>query len=195
MSPMRESFESTLPDWVGDALREPVESTANARARIMSSVRELPAPRALSAPMRPSRWTRRGWLSPIAGAVTSLAMGMVVLFRVSNASVANTDIETMTRILGDSVVPANFVQHAGVNDASAREGHWLDTLRIVEFVIRGSSIRAASVLGDFNGWQRGRTTLVAVGGNEWRARVLVPRDALNMAYLVNDARLVGGARF
>ena len=57
-------------------------------------------------------------------------------------------------------------------------------------MIRGSGVHTAAVIGDFNQWRRGATPLASTNGDEWRARVLVPRDALQMAYLVNDAQLI-----
>lgn len=181
MTAMRDPIDSALPEWVGEALREPVTSQASSRARIMDAVRGLPAPRRMSAPMRPSRWMRRGLLSPVGSILATAAMAMVMLTRVATPGAGVSDLVTVTRILGDSIVPAS---------GSATSGHWLDTLRIVEFVIRGSSVHAAAVIGDFNQWRRGATPLASAGGNEWRARVLVPRDALQMAYLVNDAQII-----
>lgn len=178
---MRDPIDSSLPEWVGEALREPVTSHASSRTRIMDAVRGLPAPRRMAAPMRPSRWLRRGLLSPFGSVLATAAMAVVMLTRVAAPGSGVADIVTVTRILGDSIVPAG---------ASATNGHWLDTLRIVEFVIRGSGIHTAAVIGDFNQWRRGATPLASANGDEWRARVLVPRDALQMAYFVNDAQVI-----
>ena len=121
--------------------------------------------------------------------MTTLVMAIAVLMRVGPGGPHSTGFETMTRILGDSVVP---LPAAPLSDTmKSHEPRWLDTLHIVEFVLRGPSIRAASVLGDFNRWQRNATPLVSDGHGNWRARALVPRDALAMAYLVNDLELVG----
>lgn len=180
MTAMRDRNESSLPEWVGDALREPVTSHASSRARIMDAVRGLPTPRRMSAPMRPSRWLRRGLLSPVGSLLATAAMALVMVTRATTGT-GVSDLVTVTRILGDSIVPVG---------ASATKGHWLDTLRIVEFVIRGSGVHTATVIGDFNQWRRGATQLASVGDDEWRARVLVPRDALQMAYLVNDAQVI-----
>lgn len=176
-----------LPTWASDALRAPAPSTAAARARIMSAVRSLPAPRRMVAPIRPTRWLRRGLLSPIGGLMTTVVMAATIMLRVGSAS-APTELTALTRTLGDSVVPAR--------SESLSDTHWLDTLRIVEFVLRGPSIQRAMVLGDFNQWRRGATPMVAsMAAHEWRARVLVPRDALattsNAALLVNEENLVG----
>ena len=185
MSTLGEPHDATLPDWVVDALREPMDSRSGSRARIMMAVRTLPAPRRHAAPMRPSRWLRRGLLSPVGGVMTITVLALVSLLRMSTGGTALADIVTVTRILGDSVVPRHVTASVIGGD-----NHWLDTLRIVEFVIRGSSVRAAAVLGDFNQWRRGVTPLLASGRHEWRARALVPRDALNVAYLVNGSQVI-----
>ena len=181
MTAMRDPIDSSLPEWVGETLREPVISQASSRARIMDAVRGLPVPRRMSAPMRPSRWLRRGLLSPLGSMLATAAMAMVMLTRIATPGAGVSDLVTVTRILGDSIVPVS---------GSATNGNWLDTLRIVEFVIRGSSVHAAAVIGDFNQWRRGATPLKSAGGNEWSARVLVPRDALQMAYLVNEEQVI-----
>ncbi len=184
MSTLGEPLDATLPGWVVDALREPMDSRSGSRARIMTAVRALPAPRRHAAPMRPSRWLRRGLLSPAGSVMAITVVALVGLLRMNTGGTALTDIVTVTRILGDSVVPRHVTSSLG------GDNHWLDTLRIVEFVIRGSSVRAAAVLGDFNQWRRGGTPLIASGRHEWRARALVARDALNVAYLVNGSQVI-----
>ena len=134
--------------------------------------------------------------------MSTMAVGVLLLMRLAPADgtvggvlgVTLAGIQTTTHVLGDSVVP--------ITENSATSGtqsvhRLLDTLRIVEFVVRGTSVHAASVLGDFNAWQRSATPLVSVGHHEWRARILVPRDALrltaNVAFLVNNNLLVPNA--
>lgn len=206
---MPDPLDFNLPDWVVDALRAPEagrpKALHRAQMRIMDVVRQLPAPRRLSARMAPSRWAgrnRRGWLSPLGGVMTTMVVGVLLLIRLAPADgtldgvLGDTleGIQTSTLVLGDSVVP--------ITENSATSGtpsvhRLLDTLRIVEFVVRGTSVHAAAVLGDFNAWQRSATPLVSVGHHEWRARILVPRDALrlaaNVAYLVNNDLLVPDA--
>lgn len=184
MTANRDPLDHGLPDWVSDALRRPVDSRAETRALIMDRINRMPAPRRHSAPMRPSRWLRRGWLSPAGGFLTTTVLALIVVLRAGVAS-GIPDVVTATRVLGDTVVPTR---------SAMTDEHWLDTLRIVEFVIRGTSVHAAAVLGDFNQWRRGATPLVETSPHEWRARVLVPRDALNVAYLVNGARLIPVSR-
>jgi hypothetical protein len=59
-----------------------------------------------------------------------------------------------------------------------------DTLRIVEFVLRGADVGSAAVVGDFNAWQSGATALHRDADGAWRARVLVPQDVVRFAYEV-----------
>ena len=118
--------------------------------------------------------------------MTTAIMAATIMLRVGVTS-APSPLSGLTRILGDSVVPTRI--------ESASSTRWLDTLRIVEFVLRGPAIQHAMVLGDFNQWRRGATPMVeSIVGHEWRARVLVPRDALatagKAAVLVNEASLV-----
>ncbi len=210
---MPDPLDFNLPDWVADALRAPEagrpKAPHRAQMRIMDVVRQLPAPRRLSARMAPSRWARRnrrGWLSPLGGLMTTVAVGVLMLLRLAPAdgalggaprdTLSDTlvGIQATTHVLGDSVVP---VTENSATSGTSSAPRLLDTLRIVEFVVRGTSVHAAAVLGDFNAWQRSATPLVSVGHHEWRARILVPRDALrltaNVAYLVNNDLLVPDA--
>ncbi len=176
----REPRDPRLSSWVVDTLRDPVVSAASSRSAIMDRVRREAAPRRLHAPMRASRWSRRGLLSP-RGGMAMLAM-LVALVSVRGLEQRRTDplLETSATVLGDSVVPQ-------------LGGRLLDTLRVVEFVLRGPAVRSAAVVGDFNAWRRGVTLLAHDSGETWRARVLVPRDALRFAYVVNDAQWIAVA--
>ena len=218
---MRNDSELFLSSRLRELLRAPAVSTPAARARIMQHVRAMPSPRRLSAPVARSRWSRRGLLSPVGSLVTTCLLLATVLLRFGPLDTllhrSVHEVETASLVLGDSVVPVTDspsssargisasvrrLAHADDDSLAAHVGGYaqrvLDTLRIVEFVLRGSSIRTATVLGNFNAWNRGATALVATGGGEWRARVLVPRDAvatsLQVAFLVNGTTLVSAAR-
>jgi hypothetical protein len=214
---MHDTFEPLLPSPLRALLRAPAHSTHAARARIMQQVRALPAPRRLRTPFAGSRWSRRGLLSPAGGLFTAVLLLCTIVLRMDPRNTLLFDavpqVETVTHVLGDSVVPVADVSGAAARRQAsphARAHHdslaarvdsyaqrVLDTLRIVEFVLRGSSVRSATVLGSFNAWNRGATPLAAVGRDEWRARVLVPRDALatslNVAFLVNGTKLISAA--
>ena len=182
---MRESPDnpvSPLPYWMSETLRREVPSTANARARIMDRVRREP-PRVLSAPVRATRWARRGALTPLALLGTLGAMVITLSLRDVGRR-AEVTMMNSAMIIGDSVVPSHDTVGGVLRDS------FLDTLHIVEFVLRGGVTRSAVVVGDFNGWQRGVTPLQPNANGEWRARVLVPRDALRYAYVVDEKRIV-----
>ena len=172
-----------LPYWMAAALRHDVVSTTSARRAIMDRVR-CERPRTLSTPPRPSRWPRRGALTPLA------LLGMFgVLFVATSLRDVNRRMDltilNAAQLIGDSVVPSR--DHAaapGAHDA------FLDTLHIVEFVLRGGAVRSAVVVGDFNEWQRGTTPLHRDADGNWRTRALVPRDALRYAYVIDDARII-----
>ena len=205
-----ESFETEFPEAMRVALREPIARTsADRRAsvdRIMGAIEstaidasaaEMPTSEArprrrlfLTPSMSRSRWRRRGLLSPIGGAVTTLMMVLTVMLRLDQSGPSGS-LDAFARVVGDSVVPA--FDSSVVTGVSAN-GHWLDTLRIVELVLRGPGVHSASAIGAFNRWQHSGTPLTRVAMDEWRARVLVPRDALpyasRVAVMVNDTRLI-----
>ncbi len=184
---MREPREHLTP-WVRDALRHPASSSASQRSAIMDRVRREPAPRLMEAPMRASRWMRRGLLTPMGGMAMVAAMVAMITLRGVERHSAVGGLVGSALILGDSVVP--HAHTSGAARADTLGERLLDTLRIVEFVLRGPEVRSASVVGEFNAWQRGATALAHEGDGSWRARVLVPRDALQFAYVVNDAQVV-----
>lgn len=206
---MRDHTDPRIPEWMHDALRAPVNGRDGARERIMDAISGLPAPRRLRAPvgsLRHSRWMRRGLLSPIGGLLTTALLVATVLVRMGPLEAllgaSGADVRTAVLVLGDSVVPvtedigvANDLPFATKRPVEQLSQRVLDTLRIVEFVLRGGSgVHAASVLGSFNAWQRGATPMVASADGAWRARVLIPRDvlatSLNVAFLVNGAKLL-----
>lgn len=191
---MPDRISPSLPGWASDALRAPISNRPGSRDRIMHAVRALPAPRRLSAPaaaVRASRWFRRGSLTGAGGVLITAMLAFMVSVHRGDQRNAMARLHTSAVVLGDTVVPA-----VGAPDSLG--ARLLDTLRIVQFAIRGPHIGAAEVIGTFNGWRRGSTMLLregpAVGSagyttpsNAWQARVLVPRDALDFAFVVRDA--------
>ncbi len=187
---MPDQITPRLPDWAIDALRTPVSSRSGSRDRIMHAVRGLPAPRRLTAPaaaVRASRWFRRGSLTGAGGVLLTAVLAFMVSIHRGDQLAVMSKLRTSAVVLGDTVVPA-----VGAPDSLG--ARLLDTLRIVQFAIRGPHIEAAEVIGTFNGWRRGSTMLTSDGhddastnGSEWRSRVLVPRDALDFAFVIRDA--------
>lgn len=182
-SAMPDETPPSLPAWAIDALRAPVASQTGSRDAIMQRVRRFPAPHRLSAPaaMRASRWMRRGSLTGAGGVLLTALLAFMVSVHRGDQLAVMAQLQTSAVVLGDTVVPV-----AGAPDSLG--ARLLDTLRIVQFAIRGPHIGAAEVIGSFNGWQRGRTAMASASPNadEWRARVLVPRDALDFAFVVSD---------
>lgn len=184
---MPDQIPPSLPDWVTIALRAPITSRAGTRDRIMHAVRGLPAPRRLSAPpaaVRASRWSRRGSLTGAGSVLMTAMLAFMVSVHRGDQLAVMARVQTSAIVLGDTVVPA-----VGAPDSLG--ARFLDTLRIVQFAVRGPHIGAAEVIGTFNGWRRGSTMLTSDADahartSEWRARVLVPRDALDFAFVIGD---------
>ena len=178
-----DAIVAELPYWIADTLRRDIVSTASARRAIMDRVR-CERPRPLSTPSRPSRWPRRGALTPLALlgvlGVVFVATSLRDVHRRIDLTVMNS-----AQLIGDSVVPSPD-HAAGPGEHNA----FLDTLHIVEFVLRGGAVRSAVVVGDFNAWQRGTTPLHRDADGNWRARALVPRDALRYAYVIDNIRII-----
>lgn len=184
---MPDHIPSSLPSWASEALRAPVFSQTGSRDRIMHAIRGLPAPRQLSAPaaaVRASRWFRRGSLTGAGGVLLTAVLAFMVSVHRGDQLAVMARLQTSAVVLGDTVVPA-----VGAPDSLGVR--LLDTLRIVRFAIRGPHIGAAEVIGTFNDWRRGGTMLSNIGAmngaDEWSARVLVPRDALDFAFMIRDA--------
>ncbi len=74
-----------------------------------------------------------------------------------------------------------------LRDTIVSDGTVRDTLRIVQFMLRGPFVQRAVVVGDFNTWRRGATALQRGPDGSWYGQALVPRDAVRFAYIVNDA--------
>ena len=209
--PARDSIEphlsdATLPGWARSALQEPAVSRPGARLAIMDLVRQEPAPRralvrfARRLPsLQVPRWPRRGVLSPFgATAIAALFAGMLSLQslratadgRISGADSTALLVQASAHTLRDTVVPAGTgpfgLDARGVAAPSLADTLFRDTLRIVEFVLRGAGVQSAGVVGDFNAWRPGVTPMTRVADGRWLARVLVPRDMVRFAYVVQD---------
>jgi len=130
--------------------------------------------------MRASHWTRRGLLTPFGAAALAGVLGLMLSLRAATTLRDPRGAAGMTfsaTVIGDTVMPS-------LGDTVR------DTLRIVEFVLRGPSdrapVRSADVIGDFNAWRRGATAMAQRDDGSWYARAVVPRDAVRFAYAVDD---------
>jgi hypothetical protein len=176
---MSDPIDETLPGWVRDALRQDVTAATDARERIMRRVRQGPAPRTLSLWMAPPRWARRGLLSPL-GLLVAVVCGVTLLTaRRWPLLGAPALLPPLVRVLGDSVIPV-------ANGANG--DNLLDTMCVVDVVMRGTSIRSARLIVDPRRTD-GLVMAQRVDG-DWHVRVLTPPDALPLAVMVNDAQLV-----
>jgi hypothetical protein len=182
---MHDHSGSHVPRWVAELLKEQPASTPAARERIMSVVRTMSPARTLAAPMRRSRWLRRGVLSPVGSAAATILLLLAGSLRMSGDYLLGTSFEQSAIIVGDTIVD-RVVSSAG---GGGLHDTLRDTLRIVEFVVRGRGVERVEVAGEYDGW---RTTALqkSDNGNAWRARLVVPRDALRFAFLVNNERRI-----
>lgn len=174
----------TLPMWVTSTLSRAAESTVPARSAIMDRVRrEAAGTRGMRAPMQRSRWTRRGVLSPFGAAAMAGALGLLLSVRTFGSLAATSAVSgftTSASVIGDTVMPSLVPSLL----PSLR-----DTMRIVEFVLRGREIEHAEVVGDFNRWRPTATSLVQRDSGEWSARVVVPRDMVRFAFITERQRV------
>lgn len=176
--------QPSLPAWLPEALRAPVASSEAARARIMAQVRAAGGPpRPVRAPLLfgVSRWRRRGMLSGLGSALVTALLALLLTVRHGDELTWSRTTQAQALVTGDSVVPT----HA--DSLVARVGaRLLDTLRIVDLVLRGPSMgRAVITVAD----ARVQASLVrtSAGATEWHARALVPRDMVALTLVVDGA--------
>jgi hypothetical protein len=180
---MSDTPTERLPEWVIDALHDLPPSTVPARDAIMDRIRSSAAPRRGTLRPMASRWARRGLLS--SGGLT-----MALMLVLASASVREWPtfgspllLAPIVRILGDSIVP---ITGSPIGDSL------LDTLRVVDVVMRGSSIRSAALV--MQGRDESAVAMRELREGEWHARVLTPPDVLPVAVVVNELRVVPLAR-
>lgn len=183
------------PTWIVDALRAPVASRPEARTRIMQAVRGLPTPRLLSAPMvqHASRWRRRGSLTGLGGVLLTAMLMLAATVRQSDQRDLSARVQPSAIVLGDSAVPVRGADSL----AAIMQGRLLDTMKVVEYVVRGSDVRDVQVQRALRDQQANEahvvpfepTRLTRVSSTEWRVRALLPRDAIAVSFQVNDCTL------
>jgi hypothetical protein len=101
-------------------------------------------------------------------------------------------------VVGDSAIPVRGADSL----AAIMSGRLLDTMKVVEYVVQGRDVRSARVqhaIRDTRGPETaGRASrrapfepaqLLRVSDGEWRVRALLPRDAVAVAFQVNDVVL------
>ncbi|HEY0931138.1 MAG TPA: hypothetical protein VGE27_14555 [Gemmatimonas sp.] len=203
--------EPAPPRWMTEAMRAPSAERSDARTRIMARVQALPVPHRLVAPMPMARWRRRGTLSGLGGVMLTAAFALMLTVREGERFTLASRVHTAALVLGDSAVPVAShmadAAHAPTTSATSRIGRrisdslsaslsaglgnrLLDTMRVVELVVRGTGLQdvAWRRAGDAHGPAR-TVALARVSSTEWRARTLVPRDAVDVTLIVNDVAL------
>jgi hypothetical protein len=96
-------------------------------------------------------------------------------------------------IVGDSAVPVRGADSL----AAIMSGRLLDTMKVVEYVVRGADVRNVRVQHAVREERTGNTRVVPFGpaqltrvsDTEWRVRALLPRDAVAVSFSVNDLLL------
>jgi hypothetical protein len=76
-------------------------------------------------------------------------------------------------------------------------GRLLDTMKVVEYVVHGSDVRAVQVRHAMRDERANEahvvpfepTQLTRVSDTEWRVRALLPRDAVAVSFRVNEFTL------
>ena len=160
------SRDDDFAERIAQPLRAPEVLAPDFEARLMAQARaELAHQRAL--PAR-KNWltTRRMYaLSPLAG--LAIAAGIAVIAAAATLGLARRP------------APATAVAAAH------------DTVELVRFVFADSSARSVSLVGDFNGWARGKTPLHATArAGVWSVSVPLMRGRHEYAFIVNGKQWV-----
>lgn len=200
-----------LPGWVFRELRRPVTAGSQgmmARRRIMQRVHAMAARR--SQPHRSrSTWRSRRGLASLTGLAAAACLGLLVaggamrsgLVRgVSAAGAPVRDtiqgvIEGSTLLTMVAGAPAGVLAPGGAADQPAdslRAVLLRDTLRLVRFVLVAPTATRMALVGDFNGWDRGATPMLAVAESTgtWEATVALRPGSHRYAFVQDDSRWV-----
>ncbi len=199
--------DDMAPAWLADALRVPVISRSESRARIMQQIRALPTPRRLSQPLgsRASRWRRRGSLTALGSVLVTAFLMLATSVREGDQRVLVSRVHPAAMVMGDSAVPVRGADSL----AAIMHGRFLDTMHVVDYVVRGTRLddlrsvqvrhvvrsaptahqSAAAAAGSGRRAPFERATLMRVSATEWRVRALLPRDAVAVGFSVNDIAL------
>lgn len=160
------SRDDEFAERIAQPLRAPEVLAPDFEARLMAQARaEVARQRAVQA--RGSWWTRRRMVmaSPLTG--LALAAGIAALAATSTLTVARRAAQA----------PSVAVR--------------TDTVQLVRFVFADSSARTVSLVGDFNGWARGRTPLHATArAGVWSVSVPLMAGRHEYAFIVNGERWV-----
>jgi hypothetical protein len=156
---------------VAEPLRRPERLDVTFEARVMSAVQA--EVRAGHQPGRRARFAVLDWwLRPRVLNITPVAgLGMAA-------------VSVMFVLLG-----AWTVQSIMKNDTEGsrmRSAAAVDTVHLVRFVFMDPTARSVWLVGDFNGWQKGATRLVAAGsgGGAWITTIALPAGRHEYAFVI-----------
>ena len=158
---MHES-DCDLPEPIRRELRREVEFGPSVRARVMRAVRHEAA-----ASVRP------GWLSPLVA--TALAAGVVL------------------GVIGSPLANRGWPAGAGLalHRDSVLSVAIRDTLALVRFSLIAPRAARVELVGDFNAWRSGATTLERdAQSGAWVAHVAVAHGRHRYAFVVDDTQWV-----
>ena len=171
----RDATSEDLPAYIAEPLRATESLNPAVAARVMETVRaEGPTryPR-IDASERRDRadatwWRRRSvQLSPMAA--LAWAAGLVAV----------ASVGTLRAV-------ASGGGGSPTQTAVAMQPVRAETVHVVRFVFRAPDARRVSLVGDFNGWAKDATPLVASGENgAWAVAVAVPRGRHEYAFIVD----------
>jgi hypothetical protein len=185
---VRESRDEELARAAGSALREQVQSSAAARARIMQLVRAEPRPLRGEGEIVDIAPRRRGlWRSPAVALLAAASIaGVVALVRARGVEgpipevPGHPSVNATTRAA--AALPTAAPSRTLVPPGQVAVAH-------VQFVFVAPTARQVSVVGDFNDWDPQATPMVVAGG-VWSREVEVPVGRHDYAFLVDGERWV-----
>jgi Glycogen recognition site of AMP-activated protein kinase len=169
----RQAEDAAFADRVAEPLRAAVHAHPSFEKRLMEKVRMEGAtlyPRGSSS----ARWWRNEWvirLSPRMG--VAIAAGLTTIIALSSIAIGSriSDRQQSSRTASAAVAP--------------------DTVQIVRFVFVDSGAASVELVGDFNKWTRGATSLERSGApGVWSVSVALTPGRHEYAFIINGSRWV-----
>ena len=205
MEQFDEEGASGLPSWVIRELRRPLVTDGLARQRLMQRIRATAAP---SVRRRRSSWRARYGLASLTGLAAAAGFGLMVTFGASRVGLGGGMVAveapvrdtirgvveggTLLMTLGSAPASVSPYIDAGSPTDSLRSLLLRDTLRLVRFVMVAPAATRLALVGDFNGWDRRATPMLAVAESTgtWEATVALRGGAHRYAFVQDDSQWV-----
>lgn len=209
MNGLTNAPDDALPSWVERELRRPVATDPAARQRIMARVHAASA--SAVHPLRARRggndghgWRARRGLAPLAGLATAAGLACAIALGAARMGLSTGTADGVGAVLRDTiqavsgrgtltaVVAADPA--AGAAGDSVGSALLRDTLRLVRFVLVAPTATRLALVGDFNGWNRRATPMLAVAESTgmWAATVALGPGAHRYAFVQDDSQWVAG---